>query len=67
MTQRRPAKATLTRRERAELIDRMLDRYRRLGALIVGDNESLCRLLATLESDVDDGEIGDYLTSILTA
>ena len=38
-------RAKMTRKERAEIVDRVLDRYDRLGALIVGDNESLCRLL----------------------
>ncbi len=56
----------MTRKERAEIVDRVLDRYDRLGALIVGDNESLCRLLNALEVDVEDREIGDYLTSFLT-
>ena len=37
-----------------------------IGALIVGDNQSLCRLLSSLEIDVEDREIGDYLTSFLT-
>ncbi len=60
------AKAKLTRKERAEIVDRVLDRYERLGALIVGDNQSLCRLLSSLEIDVEDREIGDYLTSFLT-
>jgi len=44
----------------------VLDRYERLGGLIVGDNQSLCRLLSSLEIDVEDREIGDYLTSFLT-
>ena len=60
------AKAKLTRKERAEIVDRVLDRYERLGALIVGDNQSLCRLLSSLEIDGEDREIGDYLTSFLT-
>ena len=60
-------RAKMTRKERAEIVDRVLDRYDRLGALIVGDNESLCRLLNSLEIDVEDREIGDYLTSFLTA
>lgn len=59
-------RAKMTRKERAEIVDRVLDRYDRLGALIVGDNESLCRLLNSLEIDVEDREIGDYLTSFLT-
>ena len=59
-------KAKLPRKERAEIVDRVLDRYERLGGLIVGDNQSLCRLLSSLEIDVEDREIGDYLTSFLT-
>jgi hypothetical protein len=56
----------MTCKEKAEAVDRMLDRYDRLGALIVGDDEALCRLLTTLEIGSDDHEIGDYLTSFLT-
>jgi hypothetical protein len=56
----------MTRKEKAEIVDRMLDRYDHLGALLVGDDESLCRLLSTLEMGADDREIGDYLTSFLT-
>jgi hypothetical protein len=59
-------RAKMTRKERAQTVDRVLARYDRLGALIVGDNESLCRLLNSLEVDVEDREIGDYLTSFLT-
>ena len=55
----------MTRKEKAEVVDRMLDRYHHLGSLLVGDNESLCRLLTTLEMGGDDHEIGDYLTSFL--
>jgi hypothetical protein len=56
----------MTRKEKAEVVDRMLDRYNHLGALLVSDNESLCRLLATLEMSADDRELGDYLSSFLT-
>ena len=56
----------MTRKEKAEAVDRMLDRYDRLGTLIVGDDEALCRLLTTLEIGSDDHDIGDYLTSFLT-
>ena len=55
----------MTRKEKAEVVDRMLDRYHHLGALLVGDDESLCRLLTTLEIGTEDHEIGDYLTSFL--
>ena len=59
-------KTMMTRKEKAEAVDRMLDRYDHLGALLVGDDESLCRLLTTLEIGAEDREIGDYLTSFLT-
>jgi len=55
----------MTRKEKAEVVDRMLDRYHHLGQLLVGDDESLCRLLTTLEIGAEDREIGDYLTSFL--
>jgi hypothetical protein len=58
-------RTTMTRKEKAEVVDRMLDRYHHLGALLVDDNESLCRLLTTLEIGAEDREIGDYLTSFL--
>ena len=56
----------LTQKERTEIVDRVLDRYQRLGALLVADDESLCRLLDALEIDLEDREIGNYLTSFLT-
>ena len=55
----------MTRKDKAEIVDRMLDRYDHLGALLVSDNVSLCRLLTTLEMGADDRDIGDYLTSFL--
>jgi hypothetical protein len=59
--------ATMTRSEKAAIVDRMLARYTGLGAMIVGDDECLSRLLTTLEIGSEDHEIGDYLTSFLTA
>jgi hypothetical protein len=58
-------RTAMTRKEKAEVVDHMLDRYHHLGALLVGDDESLCRLLTTLEIGAEDREIGDYLTSFL--
>lgn len=57
----------MTRRERSEIVDRFIEQYGDLGNLIVSDDDSLCRLLATLEIGVEDHEIGDYLCSFLTA
>ena len=59
------ARVKLTQKERTEIVHRVLDRYDRLGALLVGDDQSLCRLLNSLELDVEDREIGDYLSSFL--
>jgi hypothetical protein len=56
----------LTRKEKTEVVERFIDQYGDLGDLIVGDDESLCRLLTTLEIGVEDHEIGDYLCSFLT-
>ncbi len=56
----------MTRKEKAEVVDGMLNRYNNLGALLVGDDHSLCRLLTTLEIGAKDHEIGDYLSSFLT-
>ena len=56
----------MTRRQKSEMVDRVLNRYDDLGALIVGDDVSLCRLLNTLElGRSEDQAIGDYLTSFL--
>jgi len=57
----------MTRKEKAAIVDRMLDRYHDLGNLIVSDDDSLCRLLTTLQIDAEDREIGDYLRSFLVA
>ena len=57
----------MTRKEKDALVDRFIEQYGDLGTLIVSDDESLCRLLATLEIGVDDHAIGDYLCSFLTA
>ncbi len=57
----------MTRKQRNEIVDRFAEHYQHVGALIVGDDESLCRLLTTLEVGVRDREIGDYLCSFLIA
>ena len=62
----REGRTAMTRKEKAEVVDGMLDRYNHIGALLVGDDHSLCRLLTTLEIGAKDHEIGDYLSSFLT-
>jgi len=56
----------MTRKEKADVVDGCSDRYNHLGALLVGDDHSLCGLLTTLQIGAKDHEIGDYLTSFLT-
>lgn len=57
----------MTRKQRNQIVERFADQYQDVGALIVGDDESLCRLLGTLEIGVSDRELGDYLCSFLIA
>jgi hypothetical protein len=64
--QTREGRTAMTRKEKDKVVDGMLDRYHHLGALLVGDDESLCRLLTTLEIGAQDHEIGDYLSSFIT-
>ncbi len=56
----------MTRMEKAEIVERLLARYAHLGALLVRDDEILCRLFATLDINAKDREIGNYLRSFLT-
>jgi hypothetical protein len=56
----------MTRRQRNEIVERFAEQYGHIGRLIVDDDESLCRLLATLKIGVSDRELGDYLCSFLT-
>lgn len=56
----------MTRMEKAEIVERLLARYTHLGALLVRDDEILCRLFSTLDINAKDREIGNYLTSFLT-
>jgi hypothetical protein len=57
----------MTRKQKNAIVERFADQYHDAGTLIVNDNESLCRLLTTLEIGVTDRELGDYLCSFLTA
>ena len=52
--------------EKEQTVEQILRRYGNLGATVVSDNESLCRLLSTLKLNRTDRVIGEYLRSILT-
>lgn len=57
----------MTREEKEQAVETVLSRYRHLGATIVSDDHSLCRLLQTLEFSAADRDVGEYLCSFLTA
>jgi len=57
----------VTRDERDKAIDKVLGRYAHLGATIVSDDQTLCRLLRMLEFSGPDRDVGEYLCSFLVA
>lgn len=56
----------MTREEKDRAVDRILQHYRGVGKTIVSDDQSLCRLLATLDCGRGDRKVGEYLCSFLT-
>jgi hypothetical protein len=56
----------VTREEKELAVEGVLRRYEHLGATVVSDNVTLCRLLQTLELSSTDRDVGDYLCSFLT-
>jgi hypothetical protein len=58
---------TVTREEKERAVDVVLSRYEHLGATVVSDDHTLCRLLKTLEFSEADRDVGEYLCSFLTA
>jgi hypothetical protein len=57
----------VTREEKEQVVDLVLARYEHLGATVVSDDQTLCRLLRTLHVSKADKDVGDYLCSFLTA
>ena len=57
----------MTREEKEQVVDTVLARYEHLGATVVSDDQTLCRLLQTLHFSTADKDVGDYLCSFLTA
>ena len=57
----------MTREEKERAVDTVLARYEHLGATVVSDDHTLCRLLQTLEFSEADREVGEYLCSFLVA
>lgn len=57
----------MTREEKDQAVETVLARYAHLGATVVSDDQTLCRLLRTLKFSKADKDVGDYLCSFLTA
>ena len=57
---------TVTREEKDRAVDAAIARYEHLGATVVSDDQTLCRLLQTLEFSGADRDVGEYLCSFLT-
>jgi hypothetical protein len=53
--------------EKEQAVEGVLARYEHLGATVVSDDQTLCRLLQTLEFSDSDRAVGEYLCSFLTA
>ena len=66
-SQRNSWEDTVTREEKDRAVDSVLARYEHLGATVVSDDQTLCRLLQTLEFSDADRDVGEYLCSFLTA
>ena len=64
---RPPGEGKVTREEKEQAVDSVLARYEHLGATVVSDDQTLCRLLRTLQSSKADRDVGEYLCSFLTA
>jgi len=57
----------VTREEKEQAVASVLARYEHLGATVVRDDSTLCRLLQTMKCSDTDREVGKYLCSFLTA
>lgn len=57
----------MTREEKEQAVDAVLSRYDHLGATLVADDQTLVRILQTLDLSTNDRAVGDYLCSFLTA
>lgn len=56
----------MTRDEKEQAIDSVLAKYGRVGATVVSDEITLCRLLQTLKCSDTDRDLGEYLCSFLS-
>jgi hypothetical protein len=57
----------VTRKERELVVERLLAHYDDVGATIVGDDQSLCRLLTMMHRASADNAVGQYVCAYLGA
>jgi hypothetical protein len=57
----------VTREEKEQAVEAVLARYEHLGVALVADDQTLVRILQTLELSTTDRAVGEYLCSFLTA
>ena len=57
----------MTRKERELVVERLLARYDDVGATIVDDDHSLCRLLTVMQRACTGNEVGRYVCAYLGA
>jgi hypothetical protein len=57
----------VTRKERELVVERLLAHYDDVGATIVDDDHSLCRLLTMMQRASADNAVGRYVCSYLGA
>lgn len=55
----------MTRKEREVVVQRLLARYDDVGATVVGDDQSLCRLLGTMHRASADDTVSEYVCTYL--
>ncbi len=55
----------MTRKERQVVIERLLARYDDVGTMVVGDDQSLCRLLSVMHRASADDTVGAYVCAYL--
>ena len=57
----------MTRKERELVVERLLAHYDDVGATVVGDDQSLCRLLTVMHRASSGNEVGMYVSAYIGA
>lgn len=57
----------MTRKERELIVENLLTRYCNIGETVVGDDQSLCRLLKMMHRASAGNEVGMYVSAYIGA